>query len=256
MKAFLTAIVAALPIGGAKPFVLNLLGHHVHPSAKIGLSLIYTPRLYMCRNAKIGHFNLIMCKSLVMGTQTRIKLLNRVTGPFSVRMNSNGFIGTCNSVIGGGAPQGVPVEPILRIGTNAECTTHASLDCTENITLRRGVVIAGRGTQIWTHGFVHRRNFQGRELIRGAVKIGKNVYVGSMSCINLGVTIGDEITIGSLTSVSKSLPQPGLYVSSPIRYIPLTAEDRLEALEAKTGPGGTAFYRSTRQAVPSRQNLR
>jgi hypothetical protein len=243
MNAALTALVSVLPLGPLKPRMLNLLGHRVHSTARIGLSLVWTPRLVMGPHARIGHLNLIRCRSLWMSQRASIKLLNRITGPFSVRMGAGGFMGTCNAVIGGGAPQGVPVWPVLRIGPQAEFTTFITADCTENITLRRGVVLAGRGIQIWTHGFAHRQNFGGRELLRGPVKIGRNVYVGAMSCINLGVTIGDDVTIGSLTSVSKSLPEPGLYVSSPVRHIRSTADERLARMDARAGPGGTAYYR-------------
>ena len=55
--------------------------------------------------------------------------------------------------------------------------------------------------------------------IDGSIHIGNNVYIGSGCMVSMGVRIADAVTVGSLSSVSKSLEQSGLYVSQPLRHI-------------------------------------
>jgi acetyltransferase-like isoleucine patch superfamily enzyme len=80
-------------------------------------------------------------------------------------------------------------------------------------------VLAGSGSQMWTHGFTHDTEGPGREEHKKPIRIGDNVYIGSMCCIGPGVTLGNHVAIGSHSSVAKSLSEPGLYVSQELRLV-------------------------------------
>jgi UDP-3-O-[3-hydroxymyristoyl] glucosamine N-acyltransferase len=191
----------------------------------------------------IGHFNLIRCNQIWMAENARIKQLTRIDGQFSIRMSRGAFIGTRNAIAGGRPAPGAQVKSRLTLGRMTEITTNAFIDMTESVTLRNGTVIAGRGVQIWTHGFIHREGGGAREMLRGSVLIGRNVYIGSLACINFGVRIADDVSIGSLTPISKSLTAPGLYVAAKIRHLPGTAEERLAKFTPRIGRLGRAYYR-------------
>jgi acetyltransferase-like isoleucine patch superfamily enzyme len=79
--------------------------------------------------------------------------------------------------------------------------------------------MAGISSQVWTHGYNHAPEGPARFRIDGSVNVGSNVYIGSSCVINAGVKINDSITVGSHACVSKSLQDPGLYVSQPLRLV-------------------------------------
>ena len=51
--------------------------------------------------------------------------------------------------------------------------------------------------------------------------------IGSTTVINPGVRISNAITVGSHSTVAKSLAEPGVYVNQPLRYLPLDYEESL-----------------------------
>lgn len=56
-------------------------------------------------------------------------------------------------------------------------------------------------------------------MVCGNVHIGKDVFIGSQSVVNQGVTIANNTIIGSLTCVNKSITESGTYVGSPAKRI-------------------------------------
>lgn len=56
-------------------------------------------------------------------------------------------------------------------------------------------------------------------MICGNVHIGKDVFIGSQSVVNQGMTIADNTIIGSLTCVNRSITESGTYVGSPAKRI-------------------------------------
>lgn len=63
------------------------------------------------------------------------------------------------------------------------------------------------GVQIYTHNTVKWSNSLGDEGIeKSLTKIGSGVYVGPNSIIQMGVNIGDRVTIGALSLVNCDIP--------------------------------------------------
>ena len=54
---------------------------------------------------------------------------------------------------------------------------------------------------------------------RGMVKFGRYVVIGSNSVVLPGVTIGDEVQVGALSLVNRSLAGHGIYVGAPARLM-------------------------------------
>lgn len=54
---------------------------------------------------------------------------------------------------------------------------------------------------------------------KGSVRLGKYVVVGANSVVMPNVTIGDEVQIGSLSFVNRSLAGQAIYVGSPARFL-------------------------------------
>jgi acetyltransferase-like isoleucine patch superfamily enzyme len=81
-------------------------------------------------------------------------------------------------------------------------------------------IIAGVGSQIWTHGYVHEIEGAGRYRVDGEVRIGANVYVGSRCVVTAGVRIGNGTMVGAGATVSGNLDPHAFYVSAPLRKLP------------------------------------
>lgn len=59
------------------------------------------------------------------------------------------------------------------------------------------------------------------------VKIGSSVWIGGNTVVNPGVTIGDDVVIGSGSVVTKDIPSHVIAAGNPCRVLrPITGEDR------------------------------
>jgi len=105
----------------------------------------------------------------------------------------------------------------FEIGENTGITVHVMVDMTDDVKIGNNTIVAGSQTQIWTHGFTVSRS--GNKKTNNPVIIGDYCYIGSRCCICPGVMIGNDITVGAQTCVSKNITIPGTYVSQPLRFI-------------------------------------
>lgn len=215
----LTAAIALMVPRPFKTLLLNAMGHHVGRRARIGFGILAVERLWIADGARIGRLNFISCRRLVMRRGAVVAGMNVIRGPVSVSLGQDAGLGNRNVVAR--APRPVSWGPArLRIGRGSKVTASHTIDCMRSVVIGEHSTIAGKGSQLWTHSYVHEAEGPGRVRVEGGITIGNNVYVGSACMISLGVTLGDGITLGSLTPVAKSLDQPGLYVAQPLRHLP------------------------------------
>lgn len=209
-------VLFALPARAAR-LLLGRRGRSIHPTARIGFSWIDVDSLELGPKSFIGHFNLIRIQSLKLGPGGFIRMLNRVRGPFDFEAGPNAGLGNSNTVrkLDSGSR---PAR--LRLGIWSKITSRHHVDLTESVTLGDYTTIAGAGSQIWTHGYVHAEEGLDRYRIDGPVTLGNNVYIGSMCFISMGVHIADGVIVGGGAAVAKDLLKKGLYVSSAIRCLP------------------------------------
>ncbi len=186
-------------------------------SARIGFSWVNVENLTMHNGARIGNFNFIDCDRLELHKESQIHSLNVIKGPISIIISCKAQIGKRN-IVTRSAMGVVWGDSYLKIGYNSKITAGHKLDLTQSISIGRNSIIAGLGSQLWTHGYVHKRNGE-RYRVDGSIDIGENVYIGSSVIINSNVKISNNITVGSGSSVSKNLTLSGMYVSMPLRYI-------------------------------------
>jgi lipopolysaccharide O-acetyltransferase len=117
--------------------------------------------------------------------------------------------------------------PILHIGDNVQINDYV------HIAVAKGVYI-GDNTLIASKVFIsdhNHGNYTGdnqsspmtppieRELFSREVKIGSNVWIGEFVSILPGVTIGDGSIIGSMSVVTKDIPEYSIAVGSPAKVI-------------------------------------
>lgn len=88
----------------------------------------------------------------------------------------------------------------------------------DNVTLRYGVILA-RGCQIGDGCYLAPRvmfnNLDTERIAIGGAKVGKNVFIGTHTVVNHGITICDNAVIGSMSLVLKDIVEPGKYMGIP-----------------------------------------
>lgn len=212
----------ALPTALARP-IANALGHRIAPGCRVGFSLLLCDLVACEPGVAIGHLNLVRARRLVMRREAYLGRMNVVNGPMSLQFAARAALGNDNRVLR--APRGVTTGPArLRLGTLAKITSNHRVDCTRSIDIGDYTTIAGAGSQLWTHGYVHDVEGPGRYRIDGRIVIEHNVYVGSACFISMGVRIGHGSVVGGGTAVARSLPALGVYVSAAIRALARPAE--------------------------------
>lgn len=208
-------ILLILPTRAAR-LLLGSYGREIDKTARIGLAWVVADQLAMHAGSRIRNGNYIRVANLRLGRGAYVGAFNVIRGRISLEMEESSGLGNRNTVTRHESFRSIRC---LKMGTLTKITAGHHVDITCDVILGNYTTIAGKGSQIWTHGYVHDRSGPGRYRIDGAITIGDNVYVGSMCMISMGVTIGDGAIVGGGTSVASSLSESGLYVSSPMRKL-------------------------------------
>jgi acetyltransferase-like isoleucine patch superfamily enzyme len=182
-------ICLIVPPSVFKNWLLNQFSHiRVDKSAYIGFSYIFADEIELHAGARIKHFV-------------------RAVGLKRLVLKENCFIGNFNTLF---CSRVAGDSGSLVLGKDSELVKRNLLDLTDDVTIGDNVVIGGYGSQFWTHGFDVFRN-----RIQGKIFIDDNVYVGSSTIFNLGLTVCSQVMIGAGSVVSKSIVRPGFYAGVP-----------------------------------------
>lgn len=228
MKKALTLIFCFIPINFVKVFLLNIIGHKISYSARIGLSYIFVEKLILGDNSNIKHFNYLKVSKVHLEKGSFIKNLNYIKGHFSLKLEENAGISNQNK-IRRAYPPVVTDSAELHVGKNSIIVSNHFLDITRSIFIGENSILAGIRSQLWTHGYYHADEGKDRVRIDGEIKIGDNVYIGSSCIFNPGVKVSNAIHIGSGSVISKDLEKPGMYVNQGLRFI----DNNLENIKTK-----------------------
>lgn len=212
---------------------------------RVGLSLILADYLELEDGCKIGHFNIIIVRKLRMSKGASIGHLNFIKGGFDLIMDERADIHLQNKISSKMHSGLRRRDSELRMRYHAKIGVGHLLDLTDSVTMDENAMLAGAGSQVWTHGFYFSKQGEGVARIDGPVHIGRNCYIGARCVICAGVEIGDAISVGACSCVSKSLTRQGLYVSQPLRYIAFDPDKRMAemTLPYETMDGGTRVFR-------------
>lgn len=218
-RLFVGLTLMLLPTGLAR-LAVNALGHRIARGARIGFSWVDCESVNLDRGSRIGHLNFIGVRRLLLRQGAMIGAMNVCRGPLSIRLGLNASLGNRNVVAR--APHGVTFgAALLWLEQASKVTASHSLDCARSIWMGKYTTLAGKGSQVWTHGYVHEDGGSGRRYrVDGSIHIGNNVYLGSRVIINGGVKICDEASVGVGTCVTKDLTEAAFYVSGALRKLP------------------------------------
>jgi len=230
IKKVVTLLVILLLPSYLVVLILRLLGHKIQNGCRVGFSIVWIDYLVLSENARIGHFNLLILRRLILRNKAVIGRANVMVGPISILLKEQGAIGNSNKIVRGPLNLVVTGGAQLKLGKLTKITSNHRLDCTKSIIFGDFSILAGVGSQIWTHGYVHELQGAGRYRIDGRVAVGNNVYIGASCILNAGIQISNGIMIGAGAVVGRDLYEEGLYVSSSLRKLqrPISPDDRID----------------------------
>lgn len=217
MKRFLCIVFCLFPHSRLKIFLLKFLGYKVDYKSRIGISFISVNSLELDQS-KIGNFNWIHVNTIKLDQYSEIGRMNIIKGPIDVRLGASSAVGRLNKIYRAWPNSGL-VESQFELGIWSKITVDHYLDCTRSIRFGDYSTLAGRSSQLWTHGYFHSEEGLDRIRIDGKIYIGNNVYIGSSCFFNPGVNVTDSVHIGGNSAISKNISAPGMYVNAPLRKI-------------------------------------
>jgi acetyltransferase-like isoleucine patch superfamily enzyme len=209
MKRFVSVILLLFPWKIRRWLLGVFFGYKIHPTARIGLSIICPDRLEMSEYSRIG--NLTVCK--------RINLL---------KLSENAIIGNLNWITGlpldnkkflGDEPDR---RPELIVDAHASITNRHWVDCTNAVHVGKFSVVAGLRSQLVTHSINLEQSMQGARPIR----IGEYCFVGT-GCILLGGSVlPDYSVLGAGSLLNKAYTEKHyLYGGVPARAVKALTND-------------------------------
>lgn len=189
MKKLFVFLIAFFPVSAKiRAFLYNLL-----------------PAYRISSTAKIGFGTTINVGECVIQGNVRIGKLVRIKNIDYFSVGDNSLVNSSCMFCG-------PVEQLKHdvrkvvIGREANIQCGHYFDVVSPITMGDSVVIAGKGTQFFTHSF----DIEGNRL-DGAILIGNRVYIGTGSIINLGVQICDNTVLQAGTVLNETISESGVY---------------------------------------------
>jgi len=199
----IAAFLAPLPWFLKRPLMQSLLGYRLHPSSRIGLSLVAATEVELAENARIGHLNVVRGLSrLELGPHSIIAQLNWITG-FPAGPSRH-FAHQPDR------------RPTLRLGEHSAVTSRHLLDCTNSISIGRFTTVAGFRSQILTHSIDLATNRQNS----APVEIGAHCFVGSASVILSGAKLPDYCVLGAGAVLAHAVEETHtLYAGVPARAV-------------------------------------
>ena len=103
-----------------------------------------------------------------------------------------------------------------RVSTSGDCIIG------DDVTLRYDTIIA-RGCVVGDKTYICPRvmtnNLNDEQNSIGGAKIGKNCFIGTNTVLQYGIEVGDNSTIGSMSFVTKNVPNNEIWVGTPAKYL-------------------------------------
>jgi bifunctional N-acetylglucosamine-1-phosphate-uridyltransferase/glucosamine-1-phosphate-acetyltransferase GlmU-like protein len=213
MKKLLLLITAMLPFNKLRiAFYRWLCGYSISWDSKIGPFNWIEAESCRLESACIGIGNFVQSRRFEMTTGSELRRFNKIRyldemllGEGATIVASNTFAGTR----GNWSPY--KRDERIAIGKDSIITKGHYIDASGGVVIGRDVTLAGSGIQVWTHGFDLKHT-----MIIAAVTIGDAVYIGSRSLLLQGIRITSGVSVGAGTIVSRSIDEPGFYVSSQL----------------------------------------
>lgn len=186
-KKILFKIIKLCPFNFIRVFIYRFFfNYKIGKNIFIGNSILNCNAAEIADNVIIKHNVNIRCKKLKIGKSTSILSNNSISGSAD-----------------------------FSIGNNSRIINHHHIDVYNNVSIGNNTWIAGKGSQIWTHGSLYTK--LDKDL---SVKIGDDIYIGTNVNIAPGTIISNLNLIGMGSVVSgKFLEEQTIIAGNPAKVI-------------------------------------
>ena len=215
LRFFICAAIALLPFNRIRIFTYRwLCGYDIDGTSHVGALTFLMARRVTMQSARIGSFNFLRLNELEMAPCSGIGKLNHVSRVRRIKLAAGALI-LHRNFIGGTHCSAVECgREDLILSDQSQISIGCFIDLSDSINIGSNVVIAGAGTQMWTHGFNHLR-----QRSTGPITIADNVFIGTASVIVQDVEICSNVVVAAGSVVHRSIIEPGLYASSQLHKI-------------------------------------
>ena len=173
LRKILFKIIRICPFNKVRVFIYRtIFNYKIGKNVQIGKSVINSNNVEIGDNAIIRNNTTISCENLKIGNNTAIHSGNIISG-------KNSF----------------------KIGENSRIINDHFIDLWNNVEIGNNTWLAGKRSQLWTHGSIHTKTGN-KDL---SIKIGNDIYIGSNSSISPGVKIDSLNLIGLGSVLTKSI---------------------------------------------------
>jgi acetyltransferase-like isoleucine patch superfamily enzyme len=222
------AVVALLPQAIKKPIYRHVFGFSIAADASIGVSLLDVDHLDVRSGAKIGHGNLLTRVGEVrLGEQAVIGELNVLRGGDLISLGAHSTVmrfNVLNSIPDNDAEG--PTDPRLLLGDGSFVVSGHRLDFTDRISIGKNVILAGRGSSLWTHN---------RQATK-PIEIGDFCYLGSDVRLAPGARLRDLSILGMGAVLTGEGASRSVLGGVPAKLIRAIDADDERTLLKKTKP--------------------
>ncbi len=205
MKKILSILVVILPWKIKRLIYVKIFKYEIHPTAKIGFSIIYPKKLVMKEKATINNFT--FCKNidlLEIGEKSGIGTFNWITGFPSNNSETGHFSYDKNRF------------PALIIGEHSGISSRHLIDCTNTIRIGSFTTIAGTRSQFLTHS-VNIYNSRQESL---PITIGDYCFISTNVICLSGCELPDYSIVSALSLCNKKYHENyTLYGGVPLKPI-------------------------------------
>lgn len=177
--------------------------YKIHPSARIGRSIILAKELHLEKNAEIGTGNIIKhIDFLYLGESSHLRNFNQITGIPSG--NNNHFQHVANR------------KCEMIVGKESSITSKHYFDCTGGIYIKDYCLLAGNSSVFLTHSIEPKECRQDAS----SISIGNYCFIGHNTTILKGCLLPDKVIIGACSLVNKGLPESEMvYGGVPVKAL-------------------------------------
>lgn len=188
LKKILFKLIKVCPSNKFRVIIYKkIFNYKIGTNVQIGKSVINAKNVIIGNNVIIRNNTTISCNSLKIGNNTVIHSGNVISG-------KNSF----------------------KIGENSRIINDHFIDLWNSVEIGNNTWLAGKRSQIWTHGSIHTKTGD-KDL---SIKIGNDIYIGSNSSISPGVKIESLNLIGLGSVLTKSIDSSrNIIAGNPARII-------------------------------------
>ena len=195
-----------------KVWYYRLRGARIEKGVKVGfLTVLQVRKLEIREGTDIGFGTIIRGREVYIGRHVKIGSMTFL----DVERISIGDDTKINEQVFAGGPM-LP-ESQLRIGRNCIVMQYTFLNATKPITIGDGTGIGGH-CLLFTHGS-WQSELEGYPVTFAPITIGNNVWLPWRIFVLPGVTIGDNVTIGANSLVTRSIAGNSLAAGMPAQIL-------------------------------------